>query len=144
MVCRVPLILYNDKSKIKERDRGVDNVSIRIKFSTPLKPSHRATSESWENFMFSGYNEGERVKVINITIIYFFSNNSLQKEGEIMREEELRNKLIELKSKGVSYAHLGRSINISRTTISLFVSYKRNLTKTVSDRLINYINENYL
>ena len=46
MVCRVPLILYNDKSKIKERDRGVDNVSIRIKFSTPLKPSHRATSES--------------------------------------------------------------------------------------------------
>ena len=67
-----------------------------------------------------------------------------------MREEELRNKLIELKSKGVSYAHpvsythLGRSINISRTTISLFVSYKRNLTKTVADKLINYINQNYL
>ena len=54
-----------------------------------------------------------------------------------MREEELRNKLIELKSKGVSYAHLGRSINISRTTISLFVSYKRNLTKTIYDIGIN-------
>ena len=64
--------------------------------------------------------------------------------GEIMREEELRNKLIELKSKGVSFAHLGRSINISRTTISLFVSYKRNLTKTVADRLVSYITQNYL
>lgn len=61
-----------------------------------------------------------------------------------MREEELRNKLIELKSKGVSFAHLGRSINISRTTISLFVNYKRGLAKTVSDRLVSYITQNYL
>lgn len=61
-----------------------------------------------------------------------------------MREEELRNKLIELKSKGVSYAHLGRSINISRTTISLFVNHKRNLTKTISERLVSYITQNYL
>lgn len=61
-----------------------------------------------------------------------------------MREEELRNKLIELKSKGVSFAHLGRSINISRTTISLFVNCKRGLAKTVSDRLVSYITQNYL
>lgn len=51
-------------------------------------------------------------------------------------QEQLRNRLVELKeAEGVSYIHISRNIDISKTTISLFIKGKRDLSKAVEYRL---------
>ena len=46
--------------------KNIENVTVRKKIRKAFKPSKIATLDRLKNFMFSGYNEGERVKVINL------------------------------------------------------------------------------
>lgn len=55
-------------------------------------------------------------------------------------QEQLRDRLIELKqTEGISYIHIARNINISKTTISLFIKGERALSKDVEYRLIKFL-----
>ncbi len=54
-------------------------------------------------------------------------------------QEQLRNRLIELKENGITYIHIARNINISKTTISLFIKGERNLSDEVEERLIKFL-----
>ena len=57
-------------------------------------------------------------------------------------QEQLRKRLIELKQKeGVSYIHIARNIDISKTTISLFIKGERNLSDTVEYRLERFLSK---
>ena len=57
-------------------------------------------------------------------------------------QEQLRNKLIYLKEKeGISYIFIARSIDISKTTISLFIKGERNLSRTIENRLIKFLDK---
>lgn len=48
-------------------------------------------------------------------------------------QDDLRNRIIELKKQqGVSYIHIAKGINISKTTISLFIKNERNLSDKVA------------
>lgn len=51
-------------------------------------------------------------------------------------QDELRNRIMELKlQQGVSYIHIAKGINISKTTISLFIKRKRDLSDKVAQCL---------
>lgn len=63
-----------------------------------------------------------------------------KKKGMLKMQENLRLKLIELKEKeGISYIYIARNIDISKTTISLFIKGERNLSKAIEERLIKFL-----
>lgn len=55
-------------------------------------------------------------------------------------QDDLRNKIIKLKElEGVSYTYICKNIDISNTTISLFIKGERSLSKVVEDRLLKFL-----
>ena len=55
-------------------------------------------------------------------------------------QDDLRNKLIKLKElEGISYVYVCKNINISKTTISLFIKGERNLSTTIEQRLRKFL-----
>lgn len=62
-----------------------------------------------------------------------------------MNRELLRNKLIQLKrEKGVNYVFVARSINVSRTTISLFINNKRDISDSIANELTKFLKGTYI
>lgn len=57
-------------------------------------------------------------------------------------QEQLRKKIIELKEQeGISYIFIARNINISKTTISLFIKGERNLSHAIEYRLKKFLSK---
>lgn len=61
-----------------------------------------------------------------------------------MTTQELREKIIELhEKKGVMYSHFAKVLELSKTTINLYINNKREIPRVKEEQLIKYIEENY-